>query len=131
LLEDRCPYSIVLDGRERDCIAREPGHVEHVFPRNQGRLRVEIVSVGNDAPAGCRLGDSSADAASKPSGVPGALSDTGHPTHLAGEGLTREGSRQSTPGATRDRLALISSSPASPPGPAASDALSPGSGGSS
>jgi len=47
-----CVYRVVLDGRERECVARNPGHITHVYLRTQGRARFEFVDLANDAGVG-------------------------------------------------------------------------------
>jgi len=47
-----CVYRVVLDGRERECVARNPGHITHVYLRTQGRARFEFVDFDNGVGAG-------------------------------------------------------------------------------
>jgi len=46
-----CVWRVVLDGRERECVARNPGHTTHVYPRTQGRARFEFVDLANGVEA--------------------------------------------------------------------------------
>jgi len=46
-----CVYRVVLDGRERECVARNPGHITHVYLRTQGRARFEFVDLANGVEA--------------------------------------------------------------------------------
>jgi hypothetical protein len=66
-----CVYRVVLDGRERECVAKNPGHITHVYLRTQGRARFEFVDLAN----GVEADVVPAPGASAP--VPGAGTTTG------------------------------------------------------